>query len=130
MYDLLKPLVDLYGYQRFYAEVDVPDSELKFPFVVVWPMSPSSDLVNATGTLVDRTNLTQVSVTGRDADEVGAALDLVDGLLVGKKPTIAGRDPGFIRGVPNNVPIRPNETLRTSEGAPTYLGTALYTVTS
>jgi hypothetical protein len=130
-FDLLAPLTDQYEFQRFFAKVDVPDQELTYPYVVVWPRPATAEIVNAAGNVSDRTTVTQVTVVGRDGVEVSAVLDLVLDLLHGAKPQIAGRTPGFIRNVPSGEAIRPDETLRTyPDAAPTYRGVALYTLTS
>jgi hypothetical protein len=132
IYDLLKPLTDLpTRYQRFFAKVDVPDSELKYPHLIVWATPGVSTMLNFTGNLSSRATVTQITAVGRDEDEVLAALDRADNLLQGVRPNIPGRLPGLIDNIPAGQAITPNETLRTSpDGAPTYRGIALYALQS
>jgi hypothetical protein len=132
IYDLLGPLTELpTEYQRFFAKVNVPDSKLKYPHLIVWATPGVSTMLNFTGTLSARYTVTQITAVGRDEDEVLAALDRADGLLQGVRPNIPGRFPGLIGNIPSGQAITPNETLRTyPDGAPTYRGIALYELQS
>jgi hypothetical protein len=130
MFDLLAPLTDDGGVQRFFGQVDVPDAKLKRRYLIVWASPGVRDLLTMAGNLSDLTTTTQITAVGRNVDEVLALLDRAADLLQGVRPVISGRVPGFIRQVPTDTPVRPNETLRTAEGAPTYRGIALFTLNS
>jgi hypothetical protein len=131
IFDMLAPLHDLdEGYLIFFGKVDVPDSALTYPYLVVWGQAGTRGIVNLAGNLSDLTTVTQVTGVGRDIDETIAVLDRAGELLHGHRPTILGRLPGLIRQVPTGEQIRANEILRTPDGQPTYRGVALFELDS
>lgn len=132
IFNRLQPLTELpTRYQVFFAKVDLPDSELKYPHLIVWATPGTSEMINFTGNLSSRATVTQITAVGRDEDEVLAALDRADDLLQGVRPAITGRLPGLITNIPSEQAITDNQTLRTfPDGAPTYRGIALYALQS
>lgn len=131
IYDLLAPVsAPPYNRQRYFAKVNVSDSELTYPHLIVWPQPATRSQVNLTGTLYDATTTTAITVVGRDDDEVLAVGDLVGELLQGKKPSIEGRIPGQIRNVPSSQPVRETDQSRTPDGQPYYMAVSYYSLNS
>jgi len=117
-------------YQIYIGAITVSDDELEFPYIVVWAAPGHRDLINLTGNSLDLTTLTQLTVTGRDDTEAMAALDLAAGLLVGKKPTLDGRMPGFIRQINDEPIVTPVDDVHGPDGQPAYQAIAQFSVTS
>jgi hypothetical protein len=130
IFDLLQPLTDLAGIERFFGKVSGPDSALTYPYLVVWANAGYRELLTMAGNLSDLTTVVQLTGVGRDVDEVLSVLDRSADLLEGVRPFIVGRTCGFIRNIPSGESVRPDETLRTPDGAPTYRGVALYELNS
>lgn len=131
IYDMLAPLTSPpTGYQRYFAKVDVPDSDLTYPYLIVWAAPGHRQILTLSGTVSDLTTITQVTVVGRDDDEVLGALDRAADLLHGHRPAIGGRLPGCIRQQPVDRPVRPTDTSRTPDGQPYYMSFALFELNS
>jgi hypothetical protein len=110
----------------FYGKVTKADSQLTFPYVVVW-LSPSTLVrANLTGTIASPDSRLQITGVGRDEDEVASVLDRAGTALHGKRPTINGYRPGLMWQVPAEIPIVKNEDLWTPQGTPTYRGVSMF----
>lgn len=118
------------AYQIYPNKITVPDSDLTFPYLVVRGAAGDRDILNLTGTLIDLTTITQVMAVGRDEDEVLAALDRAAALIHGVKPTIPGRDPGFIRQLAGSPYVIPSDDVHTDDGQACYQGVTQFTLTS
>lgn len=123
-------LLDDVGQDQFFGKVDVPDTELAYPYLIVWPAPGHRQILNLAGNLSDVTTLSQVTAVGRDVDEVLATLDRAAALLHGHRPTIVGRLVGLIRQQESGEYVRPDDTVHTPDGQPTYMGVAFFTLNS
>lgn len=118
------------GYPMFFGKVTAADTDLEYPYGVVWPPPARRDLITMAGRTATATTTTQISVVGRDPVEVAAALDRIDDQLVGVRPDIEGRRCSRIASrSPGQVPIR-DDTTRTPDGQPVYMAVGLYELTS
>jgi hypothetical protein len=118
------------SYQIFTAKVVGSDSDLEYPYLTVWSTPADRTPVNLPGNVSAVATVTQVSATGRDEDEVLAALDRVAELLEGKPVTITGRNPGRPRQVSANPYVIPSDDVHTTDGQATYQGVIQYRLNS
>lgn len=118
------------GAQRYFGKVDVPDSELVYPYLIVWPVPATRNQINLAGNLSDAVTISQVTAVGRDVDEVLATLDRAAAALHGVRPVIAGRLPGLIRQQPGNQPVVPDTSVSSDDGQPTYMSASFFALTS
>lgn len=119
------------SYQVFLGKVTDPDADLDYPYLTVWSAPAARTPVNLPANVSDATTVTQISVTGRDEDEVLAALDRVAELVQGKPVTIAGRNCGRPRQVSANPYVIPSDDVHTpAEGQATYQGVIQFSLNS
>jgi len=123
-------LVEASEYPVYLGKVTVPDADLTYPPLIVWPPPGRRNLIAIAGTAATLTGVIQETAVGRDADEVLAALDRTAAQLVGVTPTITGRRCARITEVGPGAPVVQNDGLRTPDGQPTYRGVALYQLMS
>lgn len=127
IHDLIGAAVEYVGY---FGKVTDADSDLTYPYWITWPPAGIRTLDRLAGTGHQFTTVTQVTVVGRDVDEVLAALDRIGAALVGVTPQIAGRSCGRIGDLsPGQVPEK-SDVTRTPEGQPVYRAIGLYQLMS
>ena len=108
-----------------YGGVQVPDSELVYPYIVHWPIPAVGEIANLAGNLIPRLNEVRFVVCGRDADEVLWALDEIAAALIGQRPVIDGWNCNLIRQGPDRAPVVENPKAL-FQGRPTWTGWGLY----
>lgn len=118
------------GTDVFYGKVTRSDSELTYPYVVVWVIPATLIRGNLAGNLASPDSRVQLTGVGRDEDEVASVHDRCGYALQGQRPTITGYRAGLIWQVPIQVPITRNEDLWTPEGTPTYRGVSMFRLSS
>lgn len=128
--EALRLLLDVLPYAVYLGKVTETDSELRYPYLVVWPPPPLRTGQNLTGTLLSATTRTQVSAIGQDVRETLTALDRVDARLQANRPVVLGRSCGLFSQVAVSGSPAPNPSVRTPDGQPTHLAWAIYALTS
>lgn len=109
----------------YYGGVQVPESELVYPYVVHWPVPATGHIANLAGNLIPKMNEARFVVCGRDTDEVLWALDEIAGALIGQRPVIDGWRCNKIRQHPDTKPVLQN-TKALFQGRPTWTGWGHY----
>jgi hypothetical protein len=109
-------------YQTFQGDVTGPDSELRFPYLVVWTPPAGLAGINLHGTAHTATTMIQVTAVGQTTDEVLAALDRVAASVVGRALPIPGRTCTRVQQVAASGPPRTDPSVRTPDGQPTRFG--------
>lgn len=112
-------------WQHHYGGVQIPNEQLEFPHLVQWPVPARGVIANLGGNLIPKVNDVRFVAVGRDVDEVLWGLDQVSAALQGKRPSIEGWGPNFIREIHIDQPIAENKDVL-FEGRPTYMGWAHY----
>lgn len=119
------------GLDVFYARVTKPDSELIFPYVVVWSIPSMRRRANLTGTIASPDSRVQLTGVGRSPDEVTWILDRAGDALQGQRAALGGDwRSGLIWEMPVEQAITKNEDLWTADGSPTYRGVSMYRLSS
>lgn len=117
-------------WQTHLGEVTVPDADLTYPHLIVWPPPATRPVTTLAGYAGEITTTTQVTAVGRTHDEVLAALDRVGQALHRRRPVIDGRECGLITHVASGAVPQRSESLRTPEGRPTWYSFALFSLFS
>jgi hypothetical protein len=108
-------------YDVYIGDVTVPDDELEFPYLVVWPPPGTRPTITLNGYGGEATTRTQVTGAGRTVREVLAVLDRASAALHRRRPTIPGRACSLMRQVPGTADVpqpRRDPKARTRDGLP------------
>jgi hypothetical protein len=113
------------------GDVDVPDSDLSYPYYAVWGAPASPVLVRLKGDggeVVTRTQITVAALTSLDV--IGAA-DRARRVLHRRRPTIPGRRCGDVGQEPASpsVPVL-DPTVTSSDGRRVYVAYLFFTLHS
>lgn len=122
----LPDTVDLYT-----GRVSKPDSELRWPYLVLWPSAARRATPDLNGYAGQVSTRTQITGAGTTIDEALAVLDRASEALHGVTPTIVGRDCGWIRvgeDVSGPTVAAPGE--KTADGRDIYVGYLFAELTS
>lgn len=127
----IKALIDAaVEYTGYLGKVTDADADLTYPYWILWPPPASRALDRLAGNGHTLTTVTQVTVVGRDVDEVLAALDRIAAAVVGVQPVIAGRNCGRIEDLSPGQPPQESDVTRTPDGQPVYRAIGLYQLMS
>lgn len=116
------------GRDVYYGEVDKPDAELTYPYLVLWPVPATRRRANLTGTIAAPDTRFQLTGVGRTVDETGWVLDQAGEALQGARLAVAGYKAGLVWQTQVDQPITENTDLYTPDGSPTYRGVAIFRV--
>lgn len=119
-------------YTVYVGEVTTPESDIAYPYLVVWPppvWRPTNTQAGYDGAAV---STVQVTAAGTTVDEVLAALDRAAAALHRRRPAIPGRMCGLITQVPGATPPQPerDDTVHTPAGRPVFFSFVLFTLYS
>jgi hypothetical protein len=116
-------LVDNSDFTWHFAEVVPADSDLTFPYGVVWPAPGGRPPVTLAGNSSLVSTVTRITGVGRDPNEVLAVLDRAAEILHRVIPVIPGRRCSAITQDPTGGPpvdVERDPQVRTADGRPVF----------
>jgi len=116
IHDMLDTAV---GYGVYLGRPDIPDPELVWPYLIVWPPPAGRPTIALAGYGGESTTTTQVTAAGRNVRETITALDRAAVALHRRRPVIVGRRCGLITQLAD-VPGPPSPDRDDQTGTPDY----------
>jgi hypothetical protein len=104
-------------------------TDLEYPYVVLHPEPGLLDLTNLAAGIDHYTWAGQVTAVGRDHRETVAATDRARAALVGRRPTVPGRECNLIRQEPGAAPVtRDPDATDPGTGRPVFFTAVRYSL--
>lgn len=128
----LAPIQVAGRYRVYVGEVTTAETEMVYPYVVVWPAPAMRPTNTSNGYDGAATTTTQITAAGNSVDEVLAALDRVAAGLHRRRPLIPGRQCSPLTQVPGSQPPQPerDDQVTTPTGRPVFFSFALFSLYS
>lgn len=116
------------SYVVYLAEITTADDQLTYPYLVLYPDAGVASLNSLAAATADFDFGWQITAVGRDFAETQAATDRARMVLLGARPTVAGRSCGLVTQPPGGAQqVQRDPSARDpATGRPVWYATAQY----